>query len=207
MDAFIEIIKIILPACITGLVTFLITKYNYHRNVPLDKLEITYNRLYYPLYCLVQKDMEIPQFIEESKKYLEKYKKYMDRSTQVAFDFLKDNPKNKKAYTNFKNNIIDLNISLRRRLGYLEPNVLNMYTYSAPREKQLVRILVEVIGIYVSALSSSIIQNKDFYVIIFLIFGVSLVGFLFEIVIIVCTFVWKGIIKAYEKISNILKES
>ena len=34
----------------TGLITFFITKYKYHKNIPLDKLEIAYNRIYYPIY-------------------------------------------------------------------------------------------------------------------------------------------------------------
>lgn len=60
-DTFIEILKAVLPVIITGIITFLITKYSYHKNIPLDKLEIAYNRIYYPIYCLITSDLEIPQ--------------------------------------------------------------------------------------------------------------------------------------------------
>lgn len=207
MDAFVEIIKIILPACITGLVTFLVTKYNYHRNVPLDKMEITYNRLYYPLYRLVQKDMEIPKLIEESETYLKKYKKYMDRSTQVAFTFLKENTKSKKAYANFKNNIIDLNIRLRRRLGYLEPNALNMYTYSAPREKRVFRLVFEVTAMYLTTLILSFsIENQYINLIVTTIFALSFIIFIIEMIIVICQLVAQYFLKCYGKIREKLKK-
>lgn len=43
MGIFIEIMKIVLPTIVGGIFTFLITKYTYNKNVPLDKLEIAYN--------------------------------------------------------------------------------------------------------------------------------------------------------------------
>ena len=52
IELFIEFVKIILPVLITGIFTFLITKYTYHKNIPLDKLEISYNRIYYPIFCI-----------------------------------------------------------------------------------------------------------------------------------------------------------
>ena len=48
-----EILKEVVPVIITGIFTFLITKYTYNKNIPLDKLEITYNRIYYPVYQLL----------------------------------------------------------------------------------------------------------------------------------------------------------
>ena len=39
MGIFIEIMKIVLPTIVGGIFTFLITKYTYNKNVPLDKLE------------------------------------------------------------------------------------------------------------------------------------------------------------------------
>ena len=53
MGIFIEIMKIVLPTIVGGIFTFLITKYTYNKNVPLDKLEIAYNRIYCPLYQLL----------------------------------------------------------------------------------------------------------------------------------------------------------
>lgn len=78
---FIEMVGKILPAMMAGVFTFLITKYTYNRNVPLDKLEVAYNRVYYPIYCLIESDKEISQVIEECDFYIMKYRKFVDRST------------------------------------------------------------------------------------------------------------------------------
>lgn len=43
MGIFIEIMKIVLPTIVGGIFTFLITKYTYNKNVPLDKLKNLYN--------------------------------------------------------------------------------------------------------------------------------------------------------------------
>ena len=53
MESFIEVLKVILPALITGIFTFIVTKYNYNRNVPLDNMKIAYNRIYYPIYRVI----------------------------------------------------------------------------------------------------------------------------------------------------------
>ena len=53
MKSFIEILKTILPAIITGVFTFFVTKYNYNKNVPLDKMEIAYDKIYYPVYKMI----------------------------------------------------------------------------------------------------------------------------------------------------------
>ena len=58
MESFIEILKIILPALITGIFTFIVTKYNYNKNVPLDNMKIAYNRIYYPLYKIINNNKE-----------------------------------------------------------------------------------------------------------------------------------------------------
>lgn len=59
MEKIFDIIKIILPSIITGIFTFLITRYNYNKNIPLDKLEIAYNRVYYPLFRLIKDNNDI----------------------------------------------------------------------------------------------------------------------------------------------------
>ena len=93
MKTFLEIIKVISPACITGVVTFMVTKYNYYKNIPLDKLEITYNRVYYPIYHMVKYEKaELTRLIEKCEVTLKKYNKYVDRTTIVAFEYLKNNP-------------------------------------------------------------------------------------------------------------------
>ena len=54
----------------TGLITFFITKYKYYKNIPLDKLEIAYNRIYYPIYCITKSNIDIQKNIEKCKVYL-----------------------------------------------------------------------------------------------------------------------------------------
>lgn len=58
MKSFIEILKIILPALITGIFTFIVTKYNYNKNIPLDNMKIAYNQIYYPLYKILSNNKE-----------------------------------------------------------------------------------------------------------------------------------------------------
>ena len=55
MKSFIEILKTILPAIVTGIFTFIVTKYNYTKNIPLDKMETAYDKIYYPIYNLLRK--------------------------------------------------------------------------------------------------------------------------------------------------------
>ena len=151
MGIFIEIMKIVLPTIVGGIFTFLITKYTYNKNVPLDKLEIAYNRIYCPLYQLLYgKKLEEAKFdITKISFYLQKYNKYVDRTTLKAFDlFCKC--KDEETLLNFKNNIYNKNTYLRRRLGYLEPGIWQMYAYSPKSEKSTIRIGVELLTCYFS---------------------------------------------------------
>lgn len=140
MESFIEILKIILPALITGIFTFIVTKYNYNKNVPLDNMKIAYNRIYYPLYKIINNNKEynkedLDDVINNISTYMNDYNiKYIDKSTHKSYIILKDNP-NKYNYNNFKNNIYDRNSYLRRRLGYLEPNFIQSVMYLSKDDK------------------------------------------------------------------------
>lgn len=152
MEAVFETLKIVLPAIITGLFTFLITKYTYNKNRPLDKIEIAYNRVYYPLYRIISNENinNINDVINKSKIYFIKYDKYIDISTKRLFEVLcKCNKLAKKEsiYLSFKNNIYNRNSYIRRRLGYLEPGFTQIYKYSSPNEKALFRLALELIVI------------------------------------------------------------
>lgn len=165
MDTLFEILKSILPAIITGIITFIITKYTYNNNRPLDKLEIAYNRIYYPLYKLIRNEnmKEIDVIIDKAKYYLNKYDKYVDRSTLKTFHSLckcNTEAKKKEAYQNFKDNIYNRNSYLRRRIGYLEPSLLQIYTYMSKAEKSTFRILVELIFIEIFAFISDFFTGK-----------------------------------------------
>lgn len=160
MDIFMETIKEVVPVVITGIITFLITKYTYNKNIPLDKLEIAYNRIYYPIYQLLYdrtfEDIKVD--IPKISLYFQKYHKYADRATLKAFEaFCK--LKDKDALQNFKNNIWNKNSYLRKRLGYLEPGLLQMYIYSSKGEKFFIRSLLELVLLYTCILLSTFIKG------------------------------------------------
>lgn len=166
MNVLFEILKITLPVIITGVITFLITKYTYNNNRPLDKLEIAYDRVYYPLYKLIKNESinkNIDLIISKTEKYLNRNDKYIDRSTLHAFRSLcKCNTETKKkdAYENFKDNIYNRNSYLRRKLGYLEPSFLQTYMYMSKAEKSTFRIVVEFCCTYLFALFGSLFTGK-----------------------------------------------
>lgn len=189
MIKFIEILKIALPSCITGMITFFITKYNFHQNTPLDKYEFAYNRIYYPIYRLLMNNTPIQELVIKSRQHLVKYNKYADRTTLIAFLYLEKYPYQKKAQNNFNDNIVHINSKLRHRLGYLEPNILNMYTYSSPTEKRFARIIIELMLAYLSLLAFSTLGFKiikDFSAIVF---AISFVSLILEIAIVLFLFI------------------
>jgi len=55
-----------------------------------------------------------------------------------------------------------MNTKLRIRLGYLEPNIFTMYTYSNPSDKRMVRIMLEIMGIYIPAFISTYTSNESY---------------------------------------------
>lgn len=161
IEIIIELLKGVLPAVIAGLFTFLVTKYTYNKK-SLDKLEITYNRFYYPVYKIVSTETDITKVIDQSKIYFVKYDKYIDISTKKLFELLCDcdkETKKKHIWQSFKNNVYDKNSYLRRRLGYLEPNFFQMYKYSLPSTKSLFRITIEICIIYFSLMLYIVTEN------------------------------------------------
>lgn len=165
MEILFEVLKVILPAIIAGLFTFFVTKYTYNSNRPLDKMEVAYSRIYYPLYKIVSdKKMNdyIDEVIKKSKLYFAKYDKYVDVSTKRIFENLcncNKEAKRKSIYQRFKENIYDRNSYLRRRLGYLEPNFWQLYKYATPTSKSLFRITIELCVMYISLIVYSITMN------------------------------------------------
>ena len=207
MESLMEILKIILPPLVTGTITFIITKYTYSKNRPLDKLEITYNRVYYPIYRMIHKiDIktvkaeDIDLVVKQAKNYIEKYAKYVDLSTIKAFNTLyqSDFVGKKEAYSNFQDNIKDKSSYLRRRLGYLEPNIFQLYKYLSASTRSLIRICGEGCLIYVFILLYYIpiawVQEFSVYA-----FSILLFVIMVEILHKVTIDVWKAICKIWRK--------
>jgi len=102
---------------LTGIITFWVTRYTQNRNVPLEKMEIAYNRVYYPMYVIMRNKKCTDLCHEEIKKEmdfrLKKYDKYISQSTRTTYnDYVKayENGGNYKVHLqNFQNNILSYN--------------------------------------------------------------------------------------------------
>lgn len=191
MKTLFEILKVILPAVITSLFTFFITKYTYNNNRPLDKIEIAYNRIYYPIYNIISDkniNDDINEVIKRSKSYFTKYDKYVDISTKRIFENLcncNKVAKKKSIYQSFKVNIYNRNSCLRRRLGYLEPNFIQLYMYSTPIAKSLFRITICFCIMYIALILYSITINISSIV-----SNISAAVFAISLLWIICEVVW-----------------
>ena len=191
METLFEILKVILPAVITSLFTFFITKYAYNNNRPLDKIEIAYNRIYYPIYKIISdKNItnDINEIIKRCKLYFTKYEKYADISTKKLFKELCDcnkETKKKSIYQSFKDNIYNRKYYLRRRLGYLEPSFIQLYKYAIPETKSLFRITIGLCLLYATLVLCGITMNISN-----MIFTSSAVIFTVSLVWIICELLW-----------------
>lgn len=155
------IIPQIILITLTGIITNILTKY--FNKQPNDKLEITYNRIYYPLYRIIvenqnKKDYEIDyiKVRDELKKKMQCYNKYLDRTTIKAYEQFDEaiNSKNKIRIKNvYKNivseNIITYNNRLRKILGYLELNFFQVYKYSSTKSKFRFRCIIFIISMII----------------------------------------------------------
>ncbi|MDE6025631.1 MAG: hypothetical protein K2G45_09265 [Lachnospiraceae bacterium] len=202
MEILFEIIKIILSTFMAGLITFLITIYNYNKSRPLDKLEIAYNRVYYPLYRLIKENNDMDSVINESRPYLDKYNKYVDRTTIRAFKTLVDSntyAKKRTAYEKFEDNIYERNSYLRQRLGYLEPNFFQMYKYLPASQQLLFRFSLEVL-VMAAFLILGISGIKILYDISVIVISIILVIFVIELVCCLGCAIWNWLRSVYYKI-------
>lgn len=200
MNILIEIVKIAAPSLVTGIFTFLITKYSYNRNIPLDKLEVSYNRVYYPIIRLINGRDDIDtEVLDKCETYFRKYEKYVDKSTLMAFRYLKNNIKLKKAKTNFNNNIYAMDIKLRRRLGYPEPNIFNVYTYANPFDKRLLRVALEMIFCDILAIVYTLALPTSITRIVVSLFAIILLMFIVDVFIAVIQMIYKKVIIIFSK--------
>lgn len=138
-DKFVKIIIAILPPFISGFMGFLLARL---KKDNLDNMKITYNRIYFPIYkyIILNSNIEKQQLIEYSKKYIEKHFKYVDKSTYNCFKKLEEEM-NDKTLNEFKNNIVQINSYLRRKLNYLESNSFKVYAFSTYDQK-IVQLII-----------------------------------------------------------------
>lgn len=151
----IDIISAILSATITSLAGFFVAKYTYNKSIPFDKLEYVYDEVYYPIYKFIndKNNCNNIYLIKNSIKiYFDAYEKYLDFSTIKIYKELcncSTESKQKRIYKRFYNNIYDMNIYLRKRLGYLEPNIFQLYKYSSIKDQMLFCTLFTFIFSYI----------------------------------------------------------
>lgn len=111
MDATImEFVKIVLSVAGTGIATFLITRYECKKDMPLDKLEITYNRVYFPIYCLIQDEIFAKKLLDWKKTNEVKLVNFSIDKIKAIADKCSDTvskPSN-TGFTEFALNRIDL---------------------------------------------------------------------------------------------------
>lgn len=212
MESLFEILKTILPAIIAGLSTFLITKYTYNKNIPIDKLEISYNRIYYPLYELINNKNDtnyeeykiyLDSIISEAEFRIKKYRKYIDRATLKAFNLMlysNTQAKKEENFYIFKDNIYDRCAYLRRRLGYLEPNYIQLYKYSSNSDRRLIRLSIELCLILIFAMIGTIFPDNLQMIFVYIIAILMLFIFI-EILFAFINILWNKI----SEIINLIK--
>lgn len=105
-EQFIDFFMTITPTILTSVTGFLLGKYNYFQNRPLDKMEIAYDRVYYPIERIIgEKSIKISTVIDRTKIYFLKYEKYIDKSTLMVYKQLckcKDEEEQQSIYDSFR---------------------------------------------------------------------------------------------------------
>lgn len=160
MKNVIDFLFQIIPVVITGIFTIVIAMYT--KNRPLDKLETAYNRVYYPIYRIIKdKEQLDDESIKKCQFYMSKYDKYVDRITVYTFSNYMTKSEDKKAFDNYKDNILSNNIKLRRKLGYLESNIIGIYKYATKHEKRVLRMVIEAVFTYLFAFMYELVDKQE----------------------------------------------
>lgn len=204
-EKFMDFFITLAPTLLTSVTAFLMGRYNNFQNRPLDKMELAYNRVYYPVYRIMREDsIEISTVIEKTKKYFCKYEKYIDRSTTMIYKQLCEctaMEEQERIYSSFCDNIHDNCIYLRKKLGYLQPGYFRIYQYLPIKTKTLIRIVFEFTVCYFCACVYSFVKIEKIQLFCLIIFFICLCAVLLE-------FVFVFIRKAFvfiKKIRNSIK--
>jgi hypothetical protein len=188
-EQFIDFFMTITPTILTSVTGFLLGKYNHFQNRPLDKMEIAYDRVYYPIERIMrEKSIKISTVIDRAKIYFLKYEKYIDKSTVMIYKQLckcKDEEEQQSIYDSFRNNIHNECIFLRKKLGYLQPGYLQIYLYLPTDIKRVIRLLLEFSICYFSACVFSVVKIDNIKMVCLVVFAVSLCAVLVEVIYII----------------------
>lgn len=131
-----NVLSPILPAVVTGLITFFITRYSYRNQTTIDKIEIAYDKFYYPVFQYIFKHPNLEEFdelINLCEKLMQENEKYIsDKTIEFYYSFKKasegSNKENiRRCYETFERNIKQANNRLRYRIGYYQPNIMDHY--------------------------------------------------------------------------------
>lgn len=203
MEIVLEIMKIVLPVIFASFGTFLITKYEYGKKIPLDKLEISYNRIYFPIHQMIMEKRPCSEIYAKCDERFKKYCKYVDRSTLIAYRNIDThlNDEKNEDYLNFENNIINISCMLRRRLGYLEPDIVSVYRYLPKVTKLIIRMLIEIMVVYIVSLVYTFMKQEMVRDFLTKICVVVILIFIFELV----TVIWWLLKRATNKCLMMVK--
>lgn len=169
METLIKIIQIIGPAIIASLGTYIVTKLNYENGKSTDKTKSVYDKVYYPIYRTIRthdkkidnNDIEI--FINHCRPLIQKNSKYLSFSTVRKFEKLDEAIKEKnqirKEYDRFTEHIFDYNTKIRRKLGYLEPGIIERFNILKHDAQALLVSILFLIITYIIVLSYPFATN------------------------------------------------
>ena len=122
-----------------------------------------------------------------SQSCYQKNIKYIDKTTLKAFEYLcgASGAEEKKALANFKDNVRKMNTRLRRKLGYIETDILSEYRFSSPFVKNLYRISIEIAIAYllvVAFVVAGILGNDELIIYIALPICISVLVLCVELI-------------------------
>ncbi len=205
-EKFIDFFMTLAPTLLTSVTAFLVGRYNNFQNRPLDKMEIAYNRVYYPVYRIMKEDsIKISTVTERAKKYFCKYEKYIDRTTIMIYQQLcecTDIEEQERIYSAFSDNIHTNCVYLRKKLGYLQPGYFRIYQYLPIKIKTMIRIVFEFIVCYFCACIFSFVKIEKIRKICLVLFTIGLctifVEFIFLLIQKIFAFTKKNL-KIYNK--------
>lgn len=211
MEKYFELLLNLLPVSVTGIITFLVTKYTMSWNVPLDNMKISYNRVYYPLIRVMRnttyKTVNHQELQQLMNHLLLKYDKYISSSTKRTYDnYLKVFNQNSKTnikteYMQFYDDVNLFNSKLRGKLGYVRANNFENFKSLSKSEQRIFKLSVTLLTLYIAVFLYSFLKLEKLESIIiilsaYLLYLIICIGFIYLKNRIVSFFTW---LKSFKK--------